>query len=163
MPRVVNTTEGMIWILCHDSCQSRPPKNLKKHHVWNHSNHSNLGIPCNFLTCGQLLNLSYVALALNILYVCVCVRERESVSHSVMSNFVTLWTVVCQAPLSMEFSRQEYWSGQPFPSPGDLPHPGIKPRSPAVQADSLPSEPPGNRRVYVKLSLTEVSRKKTKT
>ena len=44
---------------------------------------------------------------------------------------------------SMEFSRQEYWSGLPFPSPGDLPNPGIEPRSPALQADALPSEPPG--------------------
>ena len=43
----------------------------------------------------------------------------------------------------MEFSRQEYWSGLPFPPPGDLPDPGIKPQSPALQADSLPSEPPG--------------------
>ena len=50
---------------------------------------------------------------------------------------------VCQAPLSTEFSRREYWSGQPFPSPGDLPDPGIKPRSPALQAGSLPSEPRG--------------------
>ena len=56
---------------------------------------------------------------------------------------LTPWTVVCQAPLSMEFSRQEYWSGLSFPSPGDLPDPGIKPRSPALLADSLPSEPPG--------------------
>ena len=46
-------------------------------------------------------------------------------------------------PLSMEVSRQEYWSGMPFPSPGDLPNPGIEPRSPTLQADSLPSEPPG--------------------
>ena len=56
--------------------------------------------------------------------------------------FVTLWTVACQAPPSMEFSRQEYWSGLPFPSPGDLPYPGIKLRSPALQGDSLLSEPP---------------------
>ena len=48
-----------------------------------------------------------------------------------------------QAPLSMEFSRQEYWSGLPFPSPGDLPNPGIDLRSPALQVDSLPSQPPG--------------------
>ena len=53
------------------------------------------------------------------------------------------WTVVYQAPPSIEFSRQEYWSGLPFPSPGDLPDPGIKPRSPTLQADALPSEPPG--------------------
>ena len=56
---------------------------------------------------------------------------------------MTPWTVAYQAPLSMGFSRQEYWRGLPFPSPGDLPDPGIKPRSPALQADALPSEPPG--------------------
>ena len=55
---------------------------------------------------------------------------------------MTPWTVARQAPLSMEFSRQEYWSGLPFPSPGDLPYPGIEPRSPTLQADSLPSELP---------------------
>ena len=54
---------------------------------------------------------------------------------------VTPWTAVHQAPLST--SRQEHWSGLPFPSPGDLPNPGIKPGSPALQADALPSEPPG--------------------
>ena len=52
-------------------------------------------------------------------------------------------TVVYQAPLSMGFYRQGYWSELPFPSPGDLPVPGIEPRSPALQADTLPSEPPG--------------------
>ena len=57
--------------------------------------------------------------------------------------FATPWTVTYQAPPSMGFSRQEYWSGLPFPSPGDLPDPGIKPRSPAWHADALPSEPPG--------------------
>ena len=55
--------------------------------------------------------------------------------------FETPWTVAHQAPLSMGLSRQEYWSGLPFCSPGDLPDPGIKPRSPALQADSLTSEP----------------------
>ena len=54
-----------------------------------------------------------------------------------------LWIVVHQAPLSMGFSRQEYWSGLSCPPPGDHPNPGIKPRSPALQADSLPTEPPG--------------------
>ena len=57
--------------------------------------------------------------------------------------FATPWTVAYQAPLSIEFSRQEYWSGLPFPSPGDLPDPGMEPRSPALQADALPSEAPG--------------------
>ena len=53
------------------------------------------------------------------------------------------WTVAYQAPLSMEFSRKEYWSGLPFPSPGDPPNPEIKPGSPTLQADALLSEPPG--------------------
>ena len=57
--------------------------------------------------------------------------------------FVTPWTVAYQVPPSMGFSRQECWSGLPFPSPGDLPDPGIEPGSPALQADALPSEPPG--------------------
>ena len=57
--------------------------------------------------------------------------------------FATPWTVALQAPQSMGFSRQERWSGVPFPSPGDLPDPGIEPRSPALQADALTSEPPG--------------------
>ena len=56
---------------------------------------------------------------------------------------MTPWTGACQASLSMGFSRQEYWSGLPFPSPGDLPNPAIKPESPTLQADCLPSEPPG--------------------
>ena len=55
-------------------------------------------------------------------------------------TLATPWTVARQAPLSMGFSRKEYWSGLPFPPPGDLPNPGIKPGSPALQADSLPTE-----------------------
>ena len=58
--------------------------------------------------------------------------------------FATPWTVAFQAPPSMGFSRQKCWSGLPFPSPGDLPDPGIEPGSPALQADALLSEPPGN-------------------
>ena len=57
--------------------------------------------------------------------------------------FATLWTVAYQAPPPMGFSRQEYWSGLPFPSPGDLPNTGIEPRSPTLEADALTSEPPG--------------------
>ena len=55
-------------------------------------------------------------------------------------TLATPWTVARQAPLSMGFSRQAYWSGLPFPSPGDLPNPGIEPGPPALQADSLPTE-----------------------
>ena len=64
----------------------------------------------------------------------------KSLSH--VRLFAIPWTVVYRASLSMGFSRQEYWSGLPFPSPGDLPDPQIEPRSPALQADALPSEPP---------------------
>ena len=60
------------------------------------------------------------------------------------SGMETPWTIAHQAPPSVEFSRQEYWSGLPFPSPGDLANPGIEPRSPAFRADALPSEPSGN-------------------
>ena len=61
----------------------------------------------------------------------------------VVSGSETLRTIACQAPLSLGFSRQEYWSGLPCPPPGDLPDPGTEPRSPALQADSLPAELPG--------------------
>ena len=67
----------------------------------------------------------------------------ECQSLSCVRLYATPWTVACQAPLSMRFSRQEYWSELPCTSPGDLPDPGIEPRSPALQAYSLPSEPPG--------------------
>ena len=73
------------------------------------------------------------------------VKDSVSVkSLNCVQLFVTPWTVAHQAPLSMEFFRQEYWSGLPFPSPGDLPNPGIEPGSPALQTDALPPEPPGN-------------------
>ena len=77
--------------------------------------------------------------------------------------FVTPWTVAHQAPPSTRFSSQAYWSGLPFPSPGDLPDPGINPRSPALQADTLTSEPPGKPMgtqiitIYRELSINEKS------
>ena len=66
----------------------------------------------------------------------------KSLSH--VQLFVTPWTVAHQASPSIEVSRHEYWSGLPFPSPEDLPDPGIEPSCPVLQADALPSEPPGN-------------------
>ena len=63
------------------------------------------------------------------------------------------WTVAHQSPLSMEFSRQEYGSGLPFPSPGDLPNPGIELRSPSLQADSLSSESPVDTKEKLKVGL----------
>ena len=63
--------------------------------------------------------------------------------HGCVRLFAITWTIAYQASLTMEFSRQEYQSGLPFPPPGDLPDPGIEPTSLASQADALPSEPPG--------------------
>ena len=63
--------------------------------------------------------------------------------------FAVTWTVAYHTPPSMGFSSQEYWSGLPFPSPEDLPEPGIKPGSPALQADALPSKPPGKSIIYI--------------
>ena len=76
-------------------------------------------------------------------------------SLSFVGLFAISWTVACQAPLSMGFSRQGYWSGLPSPSPEDLPNPGMKPRSSALHADCLPSEPPGEPRVTKEEHLTD--------
>ena len=81
------------------------------------------------LPCGKL--------CVCVAYVCVC----ELLSH--VRLLATPWTLAHQAPLSMVFCRQVYYNRQPFPSPGDLPDPGIKPGSPTLQADSLPTELPG--------------------
>ena len=95
-------------------------------------------------------------------------------SLSRVQLFATPWTVAYQAPPSMEFSRQEYWSGVTFPSPGDLPNSGIKPGYPTLQADALTSEPPGKpkqitciqitkssktKKIYIKLALFPISPK----
>ena len=90
------------------------------------------------LTSRCCLPRRHLGIPTNVLKVKVKVKALSCVRF-----FVTLWTVAHQAPLSMEFSRQEYWSGLPFPSPGDLPDSGIEPRSPALQAEALTSEAPG--------------------
>ena len=80
---------------------------------------------------------------------CLCVQ-----SFSQVQLFATTWTAAHQAPLSMGFSRQEYWSGLPFPPPGDLPHPGNEPTSPALQAYSLPLRPRGSPSWNIGMILT---------
>ena len=80
----------------------------------------------------------------------------KSLSH--VQLFAIPWTVAHQAPPPMGFSRQEYWSGLPFPSPGDLPDPGTEPRSPALQADTLTYEPPGKpKNIYLFISVLVVA------
>ena len=82
--------------------------------------------------------------------VCVCVCVCVSVlSRSVMSNFVTVWTVALQAPLSMGFPNQEYWSGLPFPTLEDVLNPGIDSKSPALAGQFFTTEPPGKPYIYV--------------
>ena len=70
-------------------------------------------------------------------------KDQRVKSFCRVRLFVIPWTIAHQAPPSMRFSKQEDWSGLPFPSPGDLPKPGMEPRSPALQADSIPAEPQG--------------------
>ena len=100
-----------------------------------------VSIPSNFVIITSLIFLS------STIHMCMCVLATQSCSTRCNPMDCT-----CQAPLSMEFSRQEYWSGLPFPSPGDLPNPGIKPRSPALQADTLRSKPK-RKPIYVWLMI----------
>ena len=94
-------------------------------------------------------------------------KQTQNNTADHVQLFATLWTVAYQAPQSMEFFRQEFWSGLSFPSLGDLPDPGIEPRSPALQADALASEPPGkpNRIIhtnnYHKCKWAKSSKQKT--
>ena len=86
--------------------------------------------PCLYLTWERLSSISWT-------------RWKWSEVAQSCLTLCDSWTVAHQTPPSMGFSRQEYWSGLPFPSPGDLPDPGIEPRSPALQGDALTSAPPG--------------------
>ena len=105
-----------------------------------------------YLTTGKTIDLTrwtFVGKVMSLLFnmlsrLVVTFLPRSKVkSFSCVRLFVTPWTVAYQAPWSVGFSRQEYWSGLPFPFPGDLPNPGIEPRSPPLQTDTFPSEPLG--------------------
>ena len=86
-----------------------------------------------------MLDVSFKTIVAMFLLISKCKCEkRYSISH--VQLFVILWIVACQAPLSIEFCRQEYWSGLPFPPPGDLPDPGIEPASPALAGGFFPTE-----------------------
>ena len=80
--------------------------------------------------------------------------EKEMATHSSILAWKIPWMEQCGSLQSMEFSRPEYWRRYPFPSPGDLPHPGTEPRSPALQADSLPAESQGKPKNTVVSSLS---------
>ena len=97
--------------------------------------------PWLFIFCRLSFCLSFISFSENQNFFFFFFNEVKSLSRAGL--FATLWSIAHQAPLSMRFSRQEYWNGLPFPSPGDLPNPGIKHGFPALQADALTSEPPG--------------------
>ena len=85
-------------------------------------------------------------MSLRLIMLAVLTSLKVKVKVKLLSRvrlFATPWPVAYQVPPSMGFSRQECWSGLPFPSPGDVPDPGIEPGSPTLRADALPSEPPG--------------------
>ena len=104
---------------------------------------------CQSRVCGgQRWNCYYrwLVMSLRLIMLAVLTSLKVKVKVKLLSRvrlFVTPWTVAYQVPPSMGFSRQECWSGLPFPSPGDVPDPGIEPGSPTLRADALPSEPPG--------------------
>ena len=143
LPSVSNAHFDQLLHVWNDRLsESHIRPNLSKCHLfWNyclgsfHPKESRFSVrkPSSVLTLWSWPNLKAQIRHLN--------NGRMSLSH--VQLFETPWTVALQAPLSMDFSRQEHWSGSPFPSPGNLPEPTIKPASPALQADSLPSEPPG--------------------
>ena len=116
----------------------------------NFSFHRNI---CNYIRFSKSSVMTFTTFIIKITINNQPIPSGESLSEvkslSRVRLFATPWTAAHQTPLSMGFSRQEYWSGLPFPSPGDLPDPGIKPRSPTLQADALTSEAPGKpKRVF---------------
>ena len=117
--------------------------NLGCFHVLVILNSTAVNIGCMYLF---RLNFSLDCFVVPLKLSCYCKSKKERKKVKSLSRvwlFATSQTVACQAPPSMGSSRQEYWSALPFPSPGDLPNPVIKPGSPALQADSLPSESQG--------------------
>ena len=131
------------WMAIHSSILTwgfHGQRSLAVYHSWGHKESDTT----EWLT----LTLPYTVTNTHI-HICVCVYTHIYMYACMLSCsshvwlFVTSWTVPRQASLSMGFSRQGYWSGLPCPPPGDLPNPGIKPRSPTLQADSLSAEPQG--------------------
>ena len=107
------------------------------------------GVDCHSFLQGIFLSRRSNPGLLHCRQILSCLSYREALQFNSVQSlsrvqlFATPWTVALQASLSVGFSRQAYWSRLSFPSPGNLPDPGIEPRSPALQTDSLPSEPPG--------------------
>ena len=108
-----------------------------------------------YSSCAMQLSPCWLSVLHIVVYICLSLKYMKmKVLLSHIWLFLIPQTVVHQAPLSVEFSRQEYWSRLPFPPPGDLPDPGTEPRSPALRADSVMSEPPGKPKLPQTLPLT---------
>ena len=155
-----NQAEGFFLLTCRRVAEGSPDPAPVYEHVWPPHSHQGLTLwlrrgplpppwlrkcvelrrSTGLLKPGDCLSLDSAEASKQIFEVFL---HKVKATRSVMSDSATLWTTACQVSPSMAFSRPEDWSGEPFPSPGDLPDPGIKPRSPAWQADYLPSELPG--------------------
>ena len=103
----------------------------------------------------ELRSLQIPSQSLSSSLFCFVLSKWSEVAQSCLTLCYPMEYIAHQAPLSMGFSRQEYWIGLPFPSPGDLPNPGIEPSSPALQADALTSEPPGNPAINASATLNK--------
>ena len=132
---------SMKYILDNFKRNALLPDFLKTDFIRRHT----LNIACEKYSCNHIFIMENVQKLLKIQvsfsyfeWCTLCTDVVHAQWLSCVEFFVTPWTVNCQAPLSMEFSRQEYWSGLPFSAPGDLPHSGMEPMFPALQADSLP-------------------------
>ena len=154
-PRVpLNQELGIIFSLC--SVPPAAPTLLRQfssgHFIHARGFHNHLCLePHNFISADRpLIYLQAYLSKLAFHFRCLkyIFGHAQTLSH--VWFFASSWTVACQAPLSMKFSRQEYWSGLPFLSLGDLSHPGIKPGSSTLQVDSLPTEPPGEPKYILK-------------
>ena len=147
--------QGTLKSLLQHYNPKTPIQNKKKASILLNSAFFIVQLSHPYMTTGKTIALTrctFVGKAMSPLFnmlsrLVITFLPRSKVKVKLLSRvrfFVTPWTNVAhQAPPSMEFSRQEYWSGFPFPSPGNLPNPGIKPRSPELQADTLTSEPQG--------------------
>ena len=152
---MVNTKWACVgWSFVSHSLQHRGLYPSRFFCPWNFPG-KNTGVGCYFLPQGIFLTqgsnlcplccLPWQGDSLPLCHSGSLLHERSESGVKSLSRvrlFATPWTVAYQVPLSTRFSRQEYWSGLPLPSPGDLPNPGIEPGSPALQTDALPYEPP---------------------
>ena len=114
-----------------------------------------ISVKFDYFLCEKIYSNNFPSSTQSLQWVGIWIKRHMKMKVLVSQScptFATPWTVACQPPLSLGFFRQEYWNGLPFPSPGDLPNPGIEPRSTVLQADSLLSEPPWQTKMAYELN-----------